>query len=99
MKSLRPVSLCLIIILSNESITKANTALTCDQVLDACDIALHDQVTLNHEQQGLIRAQDDLILTQNKKIKELTHDTNSIFKNPYLYFVVGLVSGLYLGKK
>lgn len=72
---------------------------TCDTVLKACDRALTDQIKLNHEQQGLIKAQEDLVITQRDKINLLEAENKSLFRSPWLWGAVGFGLGVYLMKK
>lgn len=67
---------------------------SCDQVLSACDKALDSQRKLNHSQQRLIKAQDELILTQREKIDQ----QSSIVRSPWLWFAVGVITGVVIIK-
>jgi hypothetical protein len=91
----------LIITSLNPITTKAEPDVrpTCDQVLQACDKALKDQIKLGNDQKVLIQSQEELIDTQRVKIDELTKDNNSLLKNPWLWFGVGLATGVVILKK
>lgn len=86
--------------LTNSLTTKAEP-ITCSDVLKLCDKALEDERTtgnklrkLNHEQQVVIKAQDDLIGLQRVKIDQ----QNSILRSPYLWGIVGVITGILLVK-
>lgn len=70
----------------------------CDQVLNACDKALEDQLKLNHDKQRIIEAQDKLTETQRLKIDELKSENSSIFKSPYLWFGLGVLTTVIIRK-
>lgn len=71
---------------------------SCDQVLSACDKALESQRKLNHEQQRLIKAQDELAITQRERIDQLTKENKSVFRSPWLWFGLGALTGVILVK-
>jgi hypothetical protein len=81
------------------SMAKGTEAPSCDQVLNACDKALQDQIQLGTSKDILIKDQNSLILSQHDKIDMLEKDNSSLLKNPYLWFGVGLVTGVVLVNK
>lgn len=74
------------------------SAPSCDQVLSACDKALNSQRKLNHEQQRLIKTQDDLVITQRERIDQLTKENKSVLRSPWLWFGVGIITGVVIMK-
>lgn len=86
-------------------ISEAKTR-TCDDVLQMCDKALQDERgageslrKLNHNQQRLIEANVSLAETQRVKIDMLQRENSSVLKSPWLWFGVGLVTGVVVMKK
>ena len=71
---------------------------SCDQVLSACDKALNSQRKLNHAQQRLIKTQDDLVITQRERIDQLTKENKSVLRSPWLWFGVGIITGVVIMK-
>lgn len=72
---------------------------TCHEVLMKCDKAVQDLRKLNHEQQGLIKSQEDLSKVQRDKIDLLEAERNSLLRNPYVWGAIGFGLGIYLMKK
>lgn len=71
---------------------------SCDVVLSKCDKALRDQITLNHSKQGLIDAQDQHIVTQRERIDQLTSENKSIFRSPWLWMGLGIITGVVISR-
>lgn len=86
--------------------TTSAASKTCDEVLQLCDKALQDErretdslKKLDHTRQIVIKAQEDHILVQREKIDLLKSENESPLRSPYLWFGLGLVTGVVLMKK
>ena len=75
----------------------AQTAPKCDQVLQACDKALNDQIKLNSLQSAIIDSMEKrttIIVEQNK---ELQISNDSWYHNPFVVGGMGISAGIILG--
>lgn len=63
----------------------------CNAVLDKCE-------TIRQKQKELIEQQDELVKFQREQIKDLKSSKESFFSNPWLYFGVGLITGVIVTK-
>lgn len=67
--------------------------MTCDQVLGLCDRAVQEQKKqIEIRDLALTQAQDE-IARQKEVIADQEGKLNSIFRNPWLYLVLGVVVG------
>lgn len=71
----------------------------CTAIVTACDKALADQDRVINFKTRAIEAQQEIIGAQDTRIRILEEDKNSIFKSPWLYFGLGVVTGALLLRK
>lgn len=62
----------------------------CDKALDSCDKLVKDK---NEK----LKLQNEIITNRDKQIQHLRDDSNSIIKNPVLWFVIGTALGVIAG--
>jgi hypothetical protein len=66
----------------------------CTPVVEACDRTIGDQGRVIDLKTRVITAQSSVIDSQDKAITALQNtNSNSIFKSPLLYIIVGMVAG------
>lgn len=65
----------------------------CTPVVKACDKALADQDRVINLKGRVIEAQENIIKAQDVRLTELEKGKGSIFSNPLLYVVLGMVAG------
>ncbi len=78
--------------------TQKTTKTTCNDVLKACDEALQAkdlQIKIRDEQVGQGQA---MLNASVKEVEDLKRERDAWYKSPYLYVVLGLAAGVYVGK-
>lgn len=70
----------------------------CEKVIESADRAIQSQKTVIETQKTVIQYQNNIVEMQGAHIKDLTSSNKSIFANPWLWFAVGLVTGVVVTK-
>ena len=71
----------------------------CDDALNKADKAISSQEIVLNTQKDIMTMQKDVIAIQSTQIKDLSNEKTSILNNPYLWFTVGFVSGVFIMRK
>lgn len=78
------------------STAKAGTS--CKDVVKACDKALADQDQVIKHKTYEITEQKKVIAAQDTRIVELEKKNSSLFRSPWLYLGLGLITGVLIAK-
>lgn len=70
----------------------------CKPIIDAADKAIGEQKQLIDLKTREIETQDKIVAAQDKRITELEKG-NGIFASPLTYAVLGIVVGVWIGRK
>jgi hypothetical protein len=66
---------------------------TCDEVLKACDEALNKAGKVIEGKNEIIKAQEEQVKNLSEQVIDLQDERDSIFKNPIVWFLVGVAVG------